>query len=72
MSFLLSILPAAGTQNSFLWKTASVVGQQFSLQTSTNLVDWTPLFSVTNNGAVCVYENQKPTSPCRYYRFLPQ
>ena len=58
-------------QKSFEWKPGSLPGEQFAMQTSTNLMNWTTLFTVTNNSSVCTYFNEGPTSPSRFYRLVP-
>jgi hypothetical protein len=63
--------PSWSTRN-FVWEPASAAGGQFTLQTSTNLTDWVSLFTVTNNGSVCTYFNNNPTSPSRFYRLISQ
>ena len=55
---------------SFVWKPASLAGAQFAMQTSTNLVAWTTLFALTNNGSVCTYFNDNPASLSRFYRLI--
>lgn len=56
----------------FDWHATSAAGAQFALQTSTNLTQWTNLFTVTNDGSVCTYLNFYHTSPSRFYRLVPQ
>jgi hypothetical protein len=56
----------------FDWNATSATGAQFALQTSTNLTQWTNLFTVTNDGSVCTYFNLNHTSPSRFYRLVPQ
>ena len=56
---------------SFEWKRTSAVGTPFTLQTSTNLVNWINLFTVTNTGSVCTFNNNNPASPNRFYRLIP-
>ncbi len=57
---------------SFVWKPSSLSGAPFAMQTSTNLANWTTLFTVTNNGSVCTYFNENPASAGRFYRLVPQ
>jgi hypothetical protein len=59
-------------QESFDWKPSSLSGAQFAMQTSTNLTNWTTLFTVTNNSSVCTYFNANPASASRFYRLIPQ
>jgi hypothetical protein len=59
-------------QRSFEWKPTSATGVQFTLQTSTNLMDWTNLFTIPNDGSVCTYFNFNPASPSRFYRLIQQ
>ncbi len=57
---------------SFEWKPTSIAGAQFTLQSSTDLVAWTNLFTVTNSGIVWNYFNYNPASSSRFYRLIPQ
>jgi hypothetical protein len=59
-------------QESFEWQPDSLSGAQFAMETSTNLIDWTALFTVTNNGSVCTYLNEIPVSTSRFYRLIQQ
>jgi hypothetical protein len=59
-------------QESFEWKPRSLAGAQFAMQTSTNLANWTTLFTVTNNGSICTYLNPHPASASRFYQLIPQ
>jgi hypothetical protein len=59
-------------QNSFNWSPTSPAGTQFAFQTSTNLINWDIIFSVTNNGSVSTYLNYSPSSKSRFYRLVPQ
>lgn len=56
----------------FVWNQSSLAGEQFALQTSTDLASWTTLFVLTNNGSVCDYYNDNPASLSRFYRLIPQ
>ena len=57
--------------SSFEWTRTSAAGAQFTLQTSTDLVDWINLFTVPNNGTVSTFFNNNPASPSRFYRLIP-
>jgi hypothetical protein len=59
-------------QASFVWTPSSVAGGQFAMQTSTDLLNWTTLFTLTNNGSVNGYFNGSPASASRFYRLMPQ
>ncbi len=59
-------------QDEFDWKPLSPPGAQFALQTSTNLIAWTTLFTVTNNDSVATYLNLNPASASGFYRLSPQ
>ena len=59
-------------QRRFEWSAASLVGTPFSFQTSSNLLNWVTLFTVTNNGAVNTYFVNNPASSARFYRLVPQ
>ncbi len=59
-------------QKSFEWKPSGMSGAQYFMQASTNLVNWTTLFAVTNNGSICTYFNVNPPSRNRFYRLMPQ
>lgn len=56
----------------FEWSETSQAGTQYDFQTSTNMTDWITLFAVTNNGTVCTYWVNNPSSPHRFYRLVPQ
>jgi hypothetical protein len=62
----------AANPKSVVWRQNSLFGTQFAMQTSTNLMNWITLFTVTNNGSVSAYFNENPTSECRFYRLIPQ
>ena len=64
-------LTVGQTQTGFDWTTNSAPGTQYALQTSTNLTNWTTLFTVTNNGSASTFFDY-PTSASRFYRFIPQ
>jgi hypothetical protein len=55
----------------FEWSPASAIGTLFAFQTSTNLINWTTSFAVTNDGNLSTYLNNKPTSQRRFYRLIP-
>ena len=63
--------PSWSTQD-FVWKPSSLSGAQFAMQTSTNLMNWTTLFTVVNNGSVCTYFNDNPQSLTRFYKLVAQ
>ena len=56
---------------SYDWNCTSAIGGQFIFQTSTDLVNWVNLFTVTNNGSVNTFQNYNPASPSRFYRLKP-
>ncbi|MGA2248409.1 MAG: hypothetical protein ABSH48_25860, partial [Verrucomicrobiota bacterium] len=60
------------SQPRFNWQITGAENAQFTLETSTNLSNWTALFTLTNNGTVSVYQDISPASPCRYYHLAPQ
>ncbi|MES1180585.1 MAG: hypothetical protein ABUL66_01840, partial [Verrucomicrobiota bacterium] len=55
----------------FAWNPNGLSGTQFTVQTSTNLENWTTLFTITNNGSICNFLNEKPSSISRFYRLIP-
>jgi hypothetical protein len=59
-------------QQDFVWRPVSAIGAQFALQSSTNLANWTTLFTVTNTGCICTYLNASPLSGSQFYRLVPQ
>lgn len=63
-------LPARHSQQDYVWKRCSISGTQYKMQTSTDLVNWTTLFDLTNNGTVCTYV-ETPSSTSRFYRLTP-
>jgi hypothetical protein len=56
----------------FQWNLSSMAGASFAMQTSTDLVNWTTLFTVTNNGSVCTWFNGYPINPSSFYKMVPQ
>lgn len=66
-----SVTPGGFTE-SVQWQPRSTYGSGYEMQTSTNLANWTTLFTVTNNGSTCTYFNQKTASTSRFYRLIPQ
>jgi hypothetical protein len=56
----------------FEWSPTSPAGTVYALQTSTNISAWNTLFTVTNNGSVCTYQNVNANSTSRFYRLIPQ
>jgi hypothetical protein len=63
---------AGNLSENIVWKPSSLAGAPFAMQTSTNLMNWTTLFTVTNNSSVCTYFNDNPVSSSRFYRLIPQ
>ena len=59
-------------QKNFEWLAASPAGAPYNFQTSSNLIDWVTLFTVTNNGAINTYFVNNPVSSSRFYRLVPQ
>ncbi len=64
-------LYASWSNNSFVWNRNSALGVQYTMQTSTNLVDWINLFTVTNNGTIFFFGVENPASSSRFYRLIP-
>ncbi len=62
---------AGSSQKSFDWNPDSLAGASFAMQTSTNLINWTTLFTVTNNSGVCTYLNENPVGANGFYRLIP-
>ncbi|MGB8371206.1 MAG: hypothetical protein WCF71_18145 [Verrucomicrobiia bacterium] len=56
----------------FSWLVTGTAGANFNFQTSTNLIDWTTLFVITNDGSINSYLNANPSSTQRFYRVVPQ
>ncbi len=69
---LLSNANLNNNETRFEWQPSSQAGTVYALQTSTNLFGWNTLFTVTNNGTVCTYENMTANSAARFYRLIPQ
>jgi hypothetical protein len=59
-------------QASFLLNQSGLAGGQFAMQTSTDLLNWTNLFTLTNNGSISEYVNDATLSSSRFYRLIPQ
>ncbi|MGA2247659.1 MAG: hypothetical protein ABSH48_21950 [Verrucomicrobiota bacterium] len=53
-----------------VWEPKSLSGTLLTMQTSANFTNWTTLFTVTNNGSVCTYFNDSPTSTSRFYQLI--
>jgi hypothetical protein len=65
--------PASVQFSSLDWKLATLTGAQFAVETSSNLVNWTTLFTVTNDSSSVTlfnYDTQKTWS--QFYRLAPQ
>jgi hypothetical protein len=54
------------------WQLALQIGGTASLQTSTNLSDWLPVMTVTNNGTVVEWFDYGPFRSNRFFRVTPQ
>jgi hypothetical protein len=61
-----------GRPSQYNWMVAGATGANYDFETSTNLIDWTTLFVVPNNGSVNSYLNENPSSAQRFYRIVPQ
>ncbi len=72
MTVRMWLTSGANFQQSFVWKPSSLQNAQFAMQTTTNLNNWTTLFTLTNNGSVCTYLNENPASASRFYRLISQ
>ncbi|HZR18636.1 MAG TPA: hypothetical protein VFE51_15190 [Verrucomicrobiae bacterium] len=57
---------------SYTWQLAVPVGSAALLQTSTNLSDWVPVITVTNNGGVVEWFHDGPFPSRRFFRVTPQ
>jgi len=71
MWLVMGTYPSWSTR-SFVWNPTSAVGEQFTLQTSTNRIGWVSLFTLTNNGSIATYIVNNPASSSRFYRLVPQ
>ena len=63
---------SSGLQYCFEWQLVSPVNTPYSFQTSTDFLNWYPLFVVYNNGAIGEFFNWNPSSALRFYRLVPQ
>ena len=54
------------------WLVTGESSANFDFQTSTNLINWTTLFVISNDGSINSYYDQKPSSTQRFYRIVPQ
>jgi hypothetical protein len=54
------------------WKVPVVFGGQAVLQTSTNLVNWDTVITVTNHGGAVDWDYWYPQQPQRFFRAVPQ
>jgi hypothetical protein len=66
------MLSGNNVSSEFSWLVAGAAGANFNFQTSTNLIDWTTLFVITNDGSINSYWNGNPSSTQRFYRVVPQ
>ena len=57
-------------QQNFDWNPVGANGAAVEMQTSTDLANWTTLFTVTNNGGLCTYFVYNPASTQRFYRLV--
>jgi hypothetical protein len=72
MTVHLWLRSGAGTVvTGFTWKLPAAAGQAVTLQTSTNLLQWISLASITNSGVVVDW-NHLYLLPQRFFRLLPQ
>jgi hypothetical protein len=53
------------------WQLSVPIGATASLQTSTNLSDWMPVMTVTNNGTVIEWFHEGPFPSKRFFRVSP-
>jgi hypothetical protein len=60
------------TLGPYEWKPCSLAGTQYAMQASKDLLNWTTLFTVTNNGSVCIYNVAGPFGANQFYRLIPQ
>jgi hypothetical protein len=56
----------------FSWLVTGAAGANFNFQTSTNLIDWTTLLVITNDGSINSYLNWNSSSAQRFYRIISQ
>jgi hypothetical protein len=61
-----------GKPSQYNWMVAGAAGANYDFQTSTNLINWTTLFVVPNDGSINSYLNENPSSAQRFYRIVPQ
>ncbi len=62
-------LPATG----FSWDLTGPANAVFALQTSANLVDWSPYLNITNQAQNVTFVNYiHPNEPSRFFRTVPQ
>ncbi len=65
-------LMMSGTPFEYSWLPIGAAGANFDFQTSTNLIDWTTLFVIPNDGSINSYFNENPSSAQRFYRIVAQ
>jgi len=61
-------LTIGSIEQDFELKSVGANGAAVEMQTSTDLANWTTLFTVTNNGGLCTYFVYNPASTQRFYR----
>ncbi len=60
------------TNGQFTLQFQGVDGQDYIVQTSTNLVDWTPIFTNMPSGGLFIFTDTNATDPARFYRVQQQ
>lgn len=56
----------------YTWQMSGPAGDLYNFQSSTDLVNWMTLFTVTNNGTANALLNYSPPGPQQFYRITPQ
>jgi hypothetical protein len=59
---------APWTNGQFTLQFPGVDGQDYVIETSTNLIDWTPIFTNQPTGGQFIYTDTNATDPARFYR----
>jgi hypothetical protein len=58
--------------NQFQFTINSLPAQVYQVQSSTDLIHWTPLTTVTNTTGTLQFADPSPSVPAKFYRLLEQ
>ena len=64
----IELMVVGETNGQFTLQFPGVDGQSYIVQTSTNLMDWTPIFTNMPTGGLFIFTDTNATDPARFYR----